>query len=174
MKVFANEAGVCQLRREWGRSVLSSLRQADSVARAWCNDGNRVSFRSSPPQAAVETFDAGIPGRLVPLHASACLHAREGGRDVLPVDLAVIGEGQDHVRGDLGLIARREKGCREVAPQEHMQPPPYGQWIAEPAAHLGEFLQPLPQRGIILSDRLLAHGHSAKPITWRARRLLIP
>ena len=61
-----------------------------------------------------------------------------------------------------------------LAPQEHMQPPPYGQWIAEPAAHLGEFLQPLPQRGIILSDRLLAHGHSAKPLTWRARRLLIP
>ena len=27
------------------------------------------------PQTAVETFDEGIPGRLVPLHGSACLHA---------------------------------------------------------------------------------------------------
>lgn len=43
------------------------------------------------PQTTVETFGEGILGRL----------AR---RDVMPVDLAVIGEGQDRVRSELGPI----------------------------------------------------------------------
>ena len=40
-------------------------------------------------QAAIEAFDEGILGRL-------------SGRDVVPVDLSIIGEGQDRVRGELG------------------------------------------------------------------------
>ena len=49
------------------------------------------------PQTTVETFDEGILGRL-------------SGRDVMPVDLAVIGEGQDRVRSGLGPTTPSE--CR--------------------------------------------------------------
>lgn len=42
-------------------------------------------------QAAIEALDEGVLGRLA-------------GRDVVPVDLAVVGEGQDRVRGELGPV----------------------------------------------------------------------
>ena len=47
-------------------------------------------------QAAVEAFDEGILGRL-------------SGRDVMPVNLSVIGEGQDRVRGELGVLSQSLK-----------------------------------------------------------------
>ena len=44
------------------------------------------------PEAAVEAFDESILGGLA-------------GGDVMPVDLAVIGKGQDRIRSELGPIA---------------------------------------------------------------------
>lgn len=50
-------------------------------------------------QWSIEALDKGVLGRL----------AR---RDVVPVDLAIIGEGQDRVRYELGAIARSEQSVR--------------------------------------------------------------
>jgi hypothetical protein len=76
------------------------LRQAASVARAWFGTGTAL-VQEFVTQPTVEAFDEGILGR-------------RAGRDVVPVDLAVVGKGQDRVRGDLGPIVAD-----------------YGSWLAE-------------------------------------------
>jgi hypothetical protein len=43
-----------------------------------------------------------------------------------------------------------------LAPQEHVQPT-----VAEPASDLGQVFQPLAQHGVVLPDRIMAHGHPA-------------
>jgi hypothetical protein len=76
VNLLANSVGVCHPSRDWGRSVLESLRPAASVARACCREENKVSFNSSsrgrPLKLSLKAFWVGLQG------AELCLKVGDG------------------------------------------------------------------------------------------------
>ena len=102
-KVAAHSFGVCQPMLELGAVdvvVRAPVGQRGAGMGQRRDQGFVQQLIAQPP---VEAFDEGVLRRL----------AR---RDVVPVDLAFVGEGESRVRGELGAVIRDDLDCTGFVP----------------------------------------------------------